>query len=107
VYNLSAQNDISKENKYKVGLKGGASISGTIFNSNDSTQVMSPFGYNISVAPTLQIRKLSLPFNFTYSDNKYNISYPYFRLGIAPSYKWIKGYLGNNTINFPNMYLPD
>ena len=100
VYNLSAQNDISKENKYKVSLKGGASISGTIFNSNDSTQVMSPFGYNISVAPTLQIRKLSLPFNFTYSDNKYNISYPYFRLGIAPSYKWIKGYLGNNTINF-------
>lgn len=97
---LVAQDEQNKITKLPVKFSGSAVASANFYNSNYSTQVASPFGYNISISPALQIGKLNLPFNFSYADTKYNLSYPYFRLGMAPSYKWVKLYAGNNTINF-------
>ena len=97
---LVAQDEQNKITKLPVKFSGSAVASANFYNSNYSTQVASPFGYNISISPALQIGKLNLPFNFSYADTKYNLSYPYFRLGMAPSYKWVKLYAGNNTIKF-------
>lgn len=93
--------DISTlKSEKKFELNGSASLFGSYYSSSDSVNIMAPFAYGVSISPVVKSFGFSMPFNFTYANNKSNITYPFIRLGAAPSYKWLKIYLGNNTVSF-------
>mgnify|MGYP003495030714 CR=1 FL=1 len=90
--------------KKDFGFSGGASVFASTYNSNIQNISSSPFNYGISLATSLKFKKNSFPFSLSYSNNMLNVSYPYFRIGCAPSYKWMKLYLGNQTLSY-NRYV--
>ncbi|MBK9736571.1 MAG: hypothetical protein IPO92_17070 [Saprospiraceae bacterium] len=100
IFNVFAQ-DISKlksENKFE--LSGAMSLFGSYYSTSDSINLMAPYAYGFSVSPVVKSFGFTMPFNFTYANNKSNLTYPFIRFGAAPSYKWLKVFLGNNTVNF-------
>ncbi|MBK6365557.1 MAG: hypothetical protein IPF52_19565 [Saprospiraceae bacterium] len=100
IVSVSAQ-DISKfKTEKKFELRGAASLFGSYYSTSDSINIMAPYAYGISISPVIKSFGFSMPFNFTYANNKSNITYPFIRLGAAPSYKWLKVFLGNNTVSF-------
>jgi hypothetical protein len=96
----NAQDLASLKSEKPFQLSGSASIFGNYFNTSDSLVTMSPYAYGISIAPVIKSYGFSMPFTFAYANRKSNFTYPFFRVGAAPSYKWVKLFLGNNTINF-------
>jgi hypothetical protein len=93
--------DISKlKSEDKFELRGAASVFGTHYSTSDSNNIIAPFAYGVSISPVVRSFGITLPFNFTYANNKSNLTYPFVRFGVAPSYKWIRVFLGNNTVSF-------
>ena len=90
--------------KSDFGITGGASIFSSVYSSTRSDVTASPFNYGVSLSTTLKFREFSYPFTFSYSANKVNITHPFLRIGLAPSYKWVKIYLGNQSLNY-NRYV--
>ncbi len=101
---LSSQNLETLKSEKPFVVNGGASINGSYYSSNDSSIIIPKFGYAINVSPVFKVYGSNIPFHFTYANNKSNLSKPFFRLGMAPSYKWAKLYLGNNALNY-NKYV--
>lgn len=99
---LDAQNPSKGEGNLDklIQFSGGASIFSSLNYTNDQNTSVNPFSYGMSISPVLTIKKIRLPFHFTYINGRSNYSTPFLRLGIAPTYKWIKVYLGHNTVNF-------
>lgn len=94
----SLKNPIVRKSDF--GITGGASIFSSAYSSSRTDINASPFNYGISMYTTLKFKEFSYPFSFSYSANKVNITHPFFRFGFAPSYKWVKLYLGNQSLNY-------
>lgn len=90
--------------KSDFGFSGSAGIYSSLYTTNKSNITANPFNYGLSLASTLKFKKYTFPFSLSYNSNKINVSYPFVRLGCAPTYKWAKIYLGNQTINY-NRYV--
>lgn len=84
----------------KVEIKGNVSLNFNSVTTSDSSIIINPNVYSIAISPNLKIGELSLPFHFKYSNSKSAYTLPFLRYGIAPKYKKIKLYLGNNNISF-------
>lgn len=94
----SLKNPIVRKSDF--GITGGASIFSSAYSSSRTDINASPFNYGISMYTTLKFKEFSYPFSFSYSANKVNITHPFLRFGFAPSYKWVKLYLGNQSLNY-------
>lgn len=98
----STKNPILKKSDF--GITGGVSLFSSIYSTSRSDVTASPFNYGVSLSTTFKFREFSYPFTFSYSANKVNITHPFLRIGLAPSYKWVKIYLGNQSLNY-NRYV--
>ena len=81
-------------------LSGGISLGGEVYDVNGIDARRSPYSYNISGRIALSYKGFTFPVSGSYRDAQFSYDYTFNRLGIAPSYKWAKLYLGWNTMSF-------
>jgi len=94
--------------KEPFALSGGVSASSVFFHSLDSLSSKDPFTYVLTGSLNLTIYDIvNCPISFTYSNYSENFSHPFNfnQFGIQPSYKWVKAYLGFNSMNFSSYTL--
>jgi hypothetical protein len=102
----SAQNKDKKDNSSPIKFSGGLSLSSNLYsNGGVGEQRQSPYSYSITGSPTLTIYKVSLPFSFTYSDQKFSYGNAFNTYGISPRYKWARLHLGYRSMNFSSYTL--
>lgn len=59
-----------------------------------------PYSFVLGANITLKKGEFSLPFGFTFSEQERSFSQPFNQFGLSPSYKWVKTYLGYNSLNW-------
>lgn len=84
----------------KLTFSGGISLGGEGYSVTGISNRRSPLSYYINGRFSLSYKGVAIPVSISYRDAQFSYDYNFNRLGIAPSYKWIKLYLGWNTMNF-------
>ncbi|MCL2417116.1 MAG: hypothetical protein FWD02_04185 [Bacteroidales bacterium] len=88
------------------GLSGGVSAQ-TVFSTGINEPHLTPFTYLISGNLSPVIRGFAVPLSFSYSNQRVNYSYvnPFNRFELAPSFRWVKLYIGRASMSFsPNTF---
>lgn len=83
-----------------VTIRGGISAGGELYNVAGIPNRRSPYSYQISGRVVFSYKDFSIPITGSYRDAQFSYDFTFNRLGIAPTYKWIKVYLGWNTMQF-------
>ncbi|HZV69035.1 MAG TPA: hypothetical protein VFG10_05800 [Saprospiraceae bacterium] len=83
-----------------VTLSGGISAGGELYNVSGIPNRRSPYSYQISGRVVFAYNQLSVPISGSYRDAQFSYDFTFNRIGITPTYKWIKVYLGWNSMNF-------
>ena len=67
-----------------------------------NTSNTNPYNIFLNGSASLNFYGISLPFSFSYSNQHINYSQPFSfnQFGVQPSYKWVKAYIGYNTMSF-------
>lgn len=73
------------------------------FNNGQDRRV--PFSYVLNANLTISKGEFSVPLSFTYSEQERSFSQPFNQFGLTPTYKWIKTYIGYNSISWNNYTL--
>lgn len=84
----------------KIQVSGGFSVGGEIYDVNGIDNRRSPYSYQINGRIVFSYKDFSVPVSGSYRDAQFSYDFTFNRLGIAPTYKWVKVYLGWNTIQF-------
>ncbi len=93
--------DIAEIKKQKpLDWRAGLSLGSNFSTTNTNVPTTSPFGYYINANASMSIYGVAIPLSFSYRNQQFNYSKPYFRLGISPSYKWARIYAGQNSLSF-------
>ena len=100
---LSGQEITSIQDSFKVS--GSAGIQLTSYSSNGIQQRRKPFSYLLNGSINLSKGDFSIPLSFTYSEQERSFSQPFNQFGIAPTYKWIKAYIGYQNITWSKFSL--
>jgi hypothetical protein len=88
------------------GLSGGVSAQ-TVFSGGINEQHRTPFTYLLSGNLSPVVKGFAVPLSFSYSNQQVNYGYvnPFKQFEIAPSYKWVKLYIGTANMSFsPNTF---
>ena len=90
----------NKEDKTKSGFHWNGNISGGLnFQDNVSMTTNGAMNYFAGANVSIGYKSLNIPLSFTFRERTGSFSHPFSRLGIAPAYKWVKVYLGHNSLN--------
>jgi hypothetical protein len=81
-------------------LRGSAQVRGIFYNASGIPDRRTPFSYLFSGNLTADFYGVSLPMNFSISEEDRSFSQPFNQFGISPHYKWITVHLGYRNINF-------
>ncbi len=73
-------------------------LSATVYSIRGQDYRQEPFSYFLHGTPRLTIKGFDIPVSFILSNQQRSIQQPFNRIGIAPKYRWIKAYLGYNTM---------
>ncbi len=84
----------------KVSLKGNITAGGEIYDVNGISNRRSPYSYSLSGSVTFAYKGISIPVTGSYRNAQFSYDYTFNRLGISPSYKWVKLHLGWSNINY-------
>lgn len=91
-----AQDVGSLQDSFKIS--GSAGFQLTSYNSNGIQGRRQPFSYLLHGNVNLSKGEFSIPLSFTYSEQDRSFSQPFNQFGIAPTYKWLKTYIGYQNI---------
>ncbi len=86
-----------------ITLSGGFGLNQVLFYTKDTFSVKEPYTYVLNGNLNATIYGIiSCPISFTYSNYGDNFSHPFNfnQFGMQPSYKWLKTYIGYNSMNF-------
>ena len=99
--------DISQIVKSKpFAFSGSLYLSGDSYsNFGNSPLRRSPYSYAIIGSPVLTIYGISLPFDFSFSDQQFSYSQPFNIYGVSPRYKWAQIHLGYRGMNFSSLVM--
>lgn len=96
--------DVEQVVKADPWKSSGAITMSNIFTwPKDSLKTDLPYSYYLSGSlNTTFFGVVSVPMSFSYTNNEYasTIAYPFNRFSLAPSYRWIKTYIGYSTMSF-------
>jgi len=96
--------DVEQVVKADPWRSSGAITMSNIFTwPKDSLKTDLPYSYYLSGSlNTTFFGVVSVPMSFSYTNNEYasTIAYPFNRFSLAPSYRWIKTYIGYSTMSF-------
>lgn len=90
--------NISKKDILKVS--GGLNLNSVLLNTNNPNSTRDPFTWYLSGNLNFSILNWSIPFNYTYSNNKGTYTQPFNQYGLTPTYKWVKTYVGWSNMSF-------
>ena len=100
----AAGQDVEQVAKSDPWISNGSLTMSNIFSwPSDSLSKEQAYSYYISGAlNTTFFGVVSVPMSFSYTNNDYasTIAYPFNRFSLAPSYKWIKTYIGFSSMTF-------
>lgn len=89
---------IGKKDALKIN--GGLNYSSVFYNANGIPNRRQPYTYFVNGNITGNVIGITLPFNFSYSNNQLTYTQQYNINSFNPTYKWIKGYIGVTSMNF-------
>jgi hypothetical protein len=92
-----------------LGVNGGISVNSiSTFTPGDTTATSDPFALFLSGNLNFSLfGAINVPLTFAYTNQQLtkSISLPFNRFALAPSYKWIKVYVGYTAMNFSSYSL--
>lgn len=91
-----AQEVGSLRDSFKISGSAGFQLTG--YNSNGIQGRRQPFSYLLHGNVNFSKGDFSIPLSFTYSEQDRSFSQPFNQFGIAPTYKWLKTYIGYQNI---------
>lgn len=100
-----AQNLDKIGKKDMIRVSGGLNYNAIFYNANGIASRRDPFTWYFNGNVTVNILDVSLPFNYSYSNNQGKFTQPFNMTNCTPTYKWIKGYAGYNSMTFSNYTL--
>lgn len=99
------------QNIEELGINKGANVSGSFnanvigYTVNGIEQRRDPFNWFLNGSLNLTLFGYSAPFSFSYSNVNQSFSQPFNQFSFAPQYKWIKTYVGYNSMTFSSYTL--
>ena len=101
--NIEGQEITTLKDTFKVS--GSAGIQLTSYSSSGIQARRNPFSYLLNGSINLSKGEFSIPLSFTYSEQERSFSQPFNQFGIAPTYKWIKTYIGFQNITWSKLFM--
>lgn len=107
VKSLCAQDLSSIKEQKPFDYSGSFSINQNAIYRNVNTSTSNPYTLFLNGNASFNIYGIAFPFSFSYSNQQVNYSQPFNfnQFGMQPSYKWIKTYIGYNTMSFSSYSL--
>lgn len=99
------------QNLEQVGIKKGIKLNGSLnintvgYWVDGIEQRRDPFNWFLTGNLNINLFGYDAPFSFSYSNANRNFSQPFNQFSFQPQYKWIKTYIGYNTMTFSNYTL--
>lgn len=99
------------QNLETLSVKKGVKASGSInintvgYYAHGIDQRRDPFNWFLTGNLNIDLFGYNAPFTFSYSNAGGNYSQPFNQFSFAPQYKWIKTYIGYNSMTFSNYTL--
>ena len=81
-------------------LRGSAQVRGIFYNASGIQNRRTPFSYLFAGNLVASFYGVSMPVNFSISEEDRSVSQPFNQFGISPHYKWITVHLGYQNVNF-------
>lgn len=101
----SAQNIEKIGKKDMLKINGGASLSSIIYTASGITARRDPFTWFLSGSLNFSILDFSIPLTYSYSNQHGTFTQPFNQVSLTPQYKWMKGYVGYNSMSFSSYTL--
>jgi hypothetical protein len=98
--NASAQNLDKIGKKNMITVSGGLNLNSIFYHANGISNRREPFTWFANGNITLYVLDISLPFNYSYSNNQSKFTQPFNMTSFNPTYKWAKAYAGFTSMNF-------
>lgn len=92
--------NIRAQERKDFKISGGFSVGGELYDVSGIPNRRSPYSYNVNGYVVFSYKDFSIPVSASYRDAQFSYDYTFNRLGIAPTYKWIKLHLGWSNLNF-------
>jgi hypothetical protein len=99
------------QNLDEIGLSKGVKINGSVnlntigYYASGIRQRRDPFNWFLTGSLNVNLFGYSAPLSFSYSNANKSFSQPFNQFSFAPSYKWVKTYIGYNSMTFSNYTL--
>lgn len=103
--------EVHAQNLEEIGLKKGINFNGSInlntvgYHVTGIEQRRDPFNWYLTGSLNIDFFGYSAPLSFSYSNTNKSFSQPFNQFSFAPSYKWVKTYIGYNSMTFSNYTL--
>ncbi|HAA22461.1 MAG TPA: hypothetical protein DCR93_26080 [Cytophagales bacterium] len=81
-------------------VSGGLNVNQVFYATTSDVQRRDPYNYFLGGNISVSAFGLSVPLSFSYSNQNFSFSQPFNQYGLQPTYKWIRGYIGYNSLNF-------
>lgn len=106
-FKLSAQSKVSSLVKKETSVSGGLAISNVFYNARGIDSRRDPYFFSLVGNLTVKVNELVLPFSVTYNlqETKFSRPQPFNKIGVSPTYKWVKGHLGYRSMQFSELTL--
>jgi hypothetical protein len=94
------------QNLEEISLKKAPKINGSVnlstvgYAASGISQRRDPFNWFLTGGLTVNLFGYSAPFSFSYSNANKSFSQPFNQFSFAPQYKWVKTYIGYNSMTF-------
>lgn len=84
----------------RLTVKGNLTAGGEVYDVNGISSRRSPYSYSVAGTVNFAYKGFNLPITGSYRDAQFSYDYTFNRLGLSPSYKWVKLHLGWSNINY-------
>jgi hypothetical protein len=99
-FSTNAQDIGTLGSQRPFSLRGSAQIRGIFYNASGIPDRRTPFSYLFAGNLTADVYGVTIPMNFSISEQDRSFSQPFNQFGISPRYKWITVHLGYRNISF-------
>jgi hypothetical protein len=99
-YALAAQNLESIGKDKPVAVSGGVSLNQIFYTASGIDERRDPYSLYASGNVNFTLYGWSVPLSFSYSNQNTSFQQPFNQYSLHPTYKWITGHLGYNSMSF-------
>lgn len=92
--------DLERIGKGGVKLSGGISANQVFYYSDGISARRDPYNYFLSGNATLSLYGITMPFTFSFSNQKFSYGQPFNIVGLSPRYKWVTAHIGWRSMVF-------